>query len=444
MKSSASAPKLGLALSWLIALILAVLPFHAFLTTWIGSNTSHLDLLRIWKDLLLTAMIPFGFLLMWRNKPISNWFFGSWIVRLFIVYTLLEFVLGVWALSRHQVNGAALIYALIINLRFIAFFIVCTVVATSCDFLSRNWHKILLFPAAVVVFFGLAQRFILPYDFLKHFGYSPKTIPAYQTVDANVDYHRIQSTLRGANPLGAYLVLVIPAYFVTLNKRWILRTLILIASVGALFFSYSRSAWIGAAVSFSLIFVWSITNQCLRRQVIVAGLAVIVTLVAGLYIFRSSPTVQDTFFHTSSDSTSSVSSNAARTSAIENAFKDVLHQPLGRGPGTAGPASLRNNHSSRIAEDYYLQIGQEVGVLGMALFIVINILVGIELWKKRSQILPRVLLVSLAGLTFVNMVSHAWTDDTISYLWWGLAGIALSPVILKSRHKQDEQVHSQT
>jgi len=36
------------------------------------------------------------------------------------------------------------------------------------------------------------------------------------------------------------------------------------------------------------------------------------------------------------------------------------------------------------------------------------------------------LLASLIGLIFVNLVSHAWADDTLAYVWWGLAGIALS------------------
>jgi hypothetical protein len=438
MRPSAPAPKLALVLSWLIALILAALPFHAFFTTWVGSNTGHIDLLRIWKDILLFAMIPFGFWLMWRNEPTRKWFLSSWIVRLFIIYTLLEFVLAMWALSRHQVNGTALIYALIINLRFVAFFILCAVVAACCSFLNRNWHKILLYPSIAVVLFGLLQRVILPYDFLKHFGYSPKTIPAYQTVDANVNYHRIQSFLRGANPLGAYLVLVIPAYFATLKNRKTPQVTSLLVSGFVLFFSYSRSAWAGTAVSLGLLAMWSITNRRLRRQILVAGLVATLVFAAGLYVFRSSHTVQDTFFHTSSDSASSVSSNAARTSAMKNAAKDVLRQPLGRGPGTAGPASLRNNQPARIAENYFLQIGQEVGLLGMVLFIAMNILVGVELWKIRSDVLPQVLLASLVGLTLVNLVSHAWADDTISYLWWGLAGISLSPVILKTRHKNNE------
>jgi uncharacterized membrane protein YuzA (DUF378 family) len=54
--------------------------------------------------------------------------------------------------------------------------------------------------------------------------------------------------------------------------------------------------------------------------------------------------------------------------------------------------------------------------------------------------LAAALLAGLIGLTFVNMLSHAWADDTLSYLFWGLTGIALYPAILDvRRHKQDGQ-----
>jgi hypothetical protein len=48
------------------------------------------------------------------------------------------------------------------------------------------------------------------------------------------------------------------------------------------------------------------------------------------------------------------------------------------------------------------------------------------LWYRRSEILARFLLASLAGITFVNLLSHAWADDTLAYLWWGLAGLAIA------------------
>ena len=103
-----------------------------------------------------------------------------------------------------------------------------------------------------------------------------------------------------------------------------------------------------------------------------------------------------------------------------------MRRPLGAGTGTAGPASVYNDHPARIAENYYIQIGQEAGVIGLALFVAINLLVAGRLWHRRGQLLPDVLLASLIGISLVNLLSHAWTDDTISYVWWGLAGAALA------------------
>ena len=153
---------------------------------------------------------------------------------------------------------------------------------------------------------------------------------------------------------------------------------------------------------------------------------------------RNNQTAQYTLFHTSSTSTSPNSPNAVRASALQNAWRDTTHQPLGRGPGTAGPASQHNDHKARIAENYYLQIGQEVGVLGIAVFVAMNGLIARQLWYRRADMLARVLLASLAGISVINLVSHAWADDTLSLLWWGLAGVALAPVILKAKSREHE------
>ena len=420
--------KLARRLSWLIAAILVLLPFHAIFSTWAGSNFGHLDVWRVWKEILLLLALPFIAWYVMLSKPARTWLKRSPIVKLFAAYVLLHLLLGVWVLSQHKVNQTAFIYALIINLRFIGFFIFCAAVCIHSDFLLRHWRKILLVPAGVVVAFGLLQKFLLPYDFLRHFGYGPKTIPAYQTVDANLDYRRLQSTLRGANPLGAYLVLVVSA--ITLYV-WKSRTyfLFIVGGLILLFFSYSRSAELGLVIS--LVFLaWASGFIFPKRWWAMVGVGLVIFIAGLAFFLRSNSGIQDTILHTSNSSTSLRSSNAERLRAMENGAQDILRQPFGTGPGTAGPASFRNNHPPRIAENYFLQVGQEVGVIGMALFIAINILVARGLWQKRSDQLAQLLLASLIGLTFVNLLSHAWTDDTISYIWWGLAGVAIAPRLL--------------
>lgn len=121
MRPSTAVSKLAERLSWLVAAILVLLPFHAILTTWAGSNFGHLDLWRIWKEIVILIMMPPVFWLAWRTPGLKKWLIRSWIPRLFGIYILLYLVLGAWALTHNQVNATALIYAFIVNLRFIGF-----------------------------------------------------------------------------------------------------------------------------------------------------------------------------------------------------------------------------------------------------------------------------------------------------------------------------------
>jgi hypothetical protein len=430
--------KLAQKISWIVAAVLVFLPFHALFTTWLGSNFGRLDAWRIWKELVIVVLAVLAIWLAWTDKYIRKWLKTNWLPRLILIYTLLYIGTGIWALAVGNVNSSALIYSLLSNLRFLGFFMIALTAATKSEFLKRNWRKLLAIPAVIVVGFGLLQRFVLPYDFLQHFGYGPKTIPAYQTVDNKIDYRRIQSTLRGANPLGAYLVLAIPALFLALKKQKSVRWLVLGLSLIAIFYSYSRSAWLGLAVTTALLIYWSLHSQKLKQATILGVVIATLVIGGGVLVLRSSHVVQNTVFHTDTTSGSPDSSNEDRLAALEEGAQDVLHEPLGRGPGTAGPASFRNNHSPRIAENYFLQIGQEVGWLGIALFVAINFMVAKMLWQQKSDVLARLLLAALVGLNVVNMLSHAWADDTLGLMYFGLAGIALSPAILETKRTKHE------
>jgi O-antigen ligase len=413
-----------------VVFILVLLPFHEFLTTWIGSNFGHLDAWRVWKELLILLLTPPVAYIIYKTPKLRKWFRDDWVVRLVLVYALLAICLGVWSYKTGRVNKNALADGLITDLRFPIFFIITAVTAYNSKFLKKYWQAILLIPASLVVVFGITQLF-LPIDFLRHFGYGPKTIPAYETVDQNTRFHRIQSTLRGANPLGAYLIVVIPACFIGLKKYKWLKLALALASIVALFFTYSRSAYVGVFLSLIVLYYLVWLNHKWRKQFMIAcsGLAIVFVLL--IVAFRYNSVAQDVLFHTSKSSKSSTSSNAQHLTALKLGLHDVLHQPFGEGPGTAGPASVHNNHPPRIAENYYVQVAQEMGLLGVAIFVAINIMVGLRLWQRQKDPLASLLLASLIGISLVNLVSHAWADDTLSLLWWGMAGIALTPAIIK-------------
>lgn len=415
--------------AWVYLAILGLLPLHAFLSTWAGSSFGHIDAWRIWKEVVIVLTIPAVGYIVARDKMLRLVLLHQWLFRLMYAYIALYIGSGIMALLQGNVNAAALTYALFANLRFLGFFMLVLIVARYSTVLQRYVVRVVVGVSAFVAAFGLAQKMVLPYDFLKHFGYSQKTIPAYQTVDNKLSYIRIQSTLRGSNPLGAYLVLIlsmISVYIRALHgkQRLVLGLLGSVALI-SLFFSYSRSAYVGVAVALALIAV-IVSRGRWRNILVIAAVGLLILGGGGVYVFRHNKTVENTLFHTDSTSTSATSSNAGRASAIKQALSDVVHEPVGRGPGTAGPESTRNRYPARIAENYYLQIGQEVGWLGMVLFILIIMLVGYELWQVRQSPLGLALFVSLVALTLINMASHAWSDDTLGLLWWGLAGVVLA------------------
>jgi O-antigen ligase len=429
-------------LSYTIATVLVLLPFHAVFTTWLGSNFGHLDAWRIWKELVIVAMLPFALYLCWVTPSLRQWFKRDWLLRLCLAYAVWLVGLGFWAIYRHRVNGPALIYGLLSDLRFLGFMLIIMPVAALYDFLRRRWLQLLVGPAVIVIIFGLLQRYVLSYDFLRHVGYGPKTIPAYQTVDQKIEYRRIQSTLRGANPLGAYLMVVLTAVVSRWrNKR--VHTLvigILLAGTITLFFTYSRAAWLALIISAALVLWAQYPNMLSRRRLAAATVVVLLLGSGGLLLTRHNRTLQNTFFHTDNTSASPQSTNATHLSALKIATIQFIDEPFGRGPGTAGPASFRNNHPPRIAESYFLQIGQEAGWIGLFLFVAINVLIVWRLWQRRVGLLPQVLLATWLGLTLINLVSHAWADDTLGLLFFGLAGIALAPVTIDKKRKHNGQV----
>jgi hypothetical protein len=412
-----------------LASIVLLVPFHAVLTTWAGSNFGHLDLFRIWKELLC---VPIGLVCvarLWQKPSLRRKVCGSPIFWLALIYSLFTVATGLMALKAGTVNSNALVYSLLINPRLAVFLVLSWIIALDNPWLPKHWRELLLGPALLVVSFGILQRLVLPKDILRHLGYGANTIPAVQTIDQQVDFRRIQSTLRGANPLGAYLVLIITALVGVVIRKKQQRefgAFLVTAAVAVLIITYSRSAYLGAVVSVAFL-VWQLVPHALwRRRLLVAGCVSALALSIGVVLLRNNDMVQNTVFHTSEASRSAESSNASRANALKQGVREVVAQPFGRGPGTAGPASFRNNHPPRIAENYYIQLAQEVGIIGLGLFMAMNIVVGAELWRRRADLLPLALLASLIGLTCVNLISHAWTDDTLSVLWWSLAGIALA------------------
>jgi hypothetical protein len=433
--------KLTRVLSLGIAIVLVLLPFHAFLTVWLAGGIGHYALLRLWKELLLFAVGLVTVVLFIRDTALIKLVRQQQIIRLIAIYLVLQLFLGFTSLAHHQVSGKALAYGLLDDCRFLVFFGLCMVVTVRDNWLRDHWRQLILVPAAVVVLFGLLQVSVLPHDFLQHFGYNAQTIPATETVNSNVHYLRATSTLRGANPFGAYLVLIIAILAVecigsSRTRDRLLYGLGGLLSLVALYATYSRGAWIGTALALLCIVLVALPRHR-RKQLLLWGVPSAIVIVAfGLWVFGSNARFKNIVFHTSPH-TVATTSDENHDSALKDGIHDVVYDPLGRGPGTAGPASLYNHdRPARIPENYFVQIGQEVGWLGLVLFVAICVLVGTLLLRARPNVLAVSLCASLIGLSFVGLVSQVWTDDTLCYVWWGLAGLALAPQLITKKAKR--------
>jgi len=417
--------------NYLIFTVLALVPFHALLTIWASSLVGHYTLLRLWDDGLL--LVLFGIACWWlvREAALRHWFFRSLLVRLILAYAGLTLLMAAVSYAKHDVTPKALGYGLLVNLRFLAWFLGVLLAAQRSPLLKRYWPRLVIIPAAIVVVFAVLQYTVLPHDWLAHVGYNAATtIAPIETINHNAHYIRVQSTLRGANPLGAYLVVVLSTLGVLIlrGQRRVLCAGLAAVSLAALYASGSRSAWLGTLLSLATIGWLQLRSRRARFIFAAAGVGLALLAAGAFLVLKNNAGLENAVLHTQNHSASAVSSNQAHANALQSGVEDTLHQPFGDGPGTAGPASEYNgDHAPRIAENYYLQVAEEVGWLGLAVFISILGLVGMELYQQvaRSR-LALVLFGSLIGLAFVNFLSHAWADDSLAYLWWGLAGVALS------------------
>ncbi len=433
-------PKLNLisTITALCALIIVLMPFHAFLTVWASSIFGHYTLLRLWKEAILLIIFAVVAYLMIRKRQFSAKTLNQKLVWLIVCYALVNILSGLWAFRNDNVSLKSLGYGLIINLRFLAFFLVAWYISLYSTWLKQNWLRLVLWPAVIVASFAVIQELFLPSRFLEYFGYSKYTIIPFQYVDNNPLFMRVQSTLRGANPLGTYLLVIISIAIATLpigrdirqvfkNK---LNLAVIALSLPALYFTYSRSATLGVVVSVVIILFISLKSAVAKRNALIVASGLMLTIGVIGFSLRNNTQLQNIVFHTQSQSPNETNSNEQRASSLIAGINDLVESPLGTGVGTAGPASVYNT-DGRISENYYIQIGQETGWVGLGIFLGINGIVGLILFKNRRDTLSLALFASFMGLIVVNSLSHAWADDTLAYLWWGLAGIAIAQRVVR-------------
>lgn len=412
----------------IIAVIFGGIILHAPLSVGLGVLFPEYDLLiKSWKEIIMLSLIPIALIIVSKRRLWAQ-LASDWIFRIISIYTLLHLLL-----TTVFYKSAALAAAgLAIDLRYILYFGLVYVLILIWPGYRHLLLKIGLIGAAIVVGFATLQLF-LPADSLKYIGYSNETISPYLTVDKNPDYIRVNSTLRGPNPLGAYAGIVLSIIVAALVRRKFSRQLnavtigvglLTLCSLIALWISYSRSAVVAAMISVGLVFASTIARQLPRKVWIGVSIATC-ALVGGLIASQNSTFVSNVLLHENPVGGSEVSSNDGHVESLAMGTTRMLQQPFGAGIGSTGSASLQGS-SPTIIENQYLFIAHESGWLGVLLFSGLFILTMIRLWKARRDWLSLGVFASGVGMALIGLLLPVWADDTVAIIWWGLAAIALS------------------
>lgn len=348
------------------------------------------------------------------------------------------------------------------------------------EWFLRVAQKWILIIGVIVAAFGILS-FILPTSFFVLLGYSPihslyfsdGPLAAFQMI-GDTDLHRIQSVMSGPNQLGLWLLLPWSVLLAKIGQgrgvdqrhemcprnemgprhemcqRHISMGIAIALVLGiALLLTFSRSAWIAAFVITVIASLRWIPAR-LRTEALLTMLGSV--CVVGLILVFLFP---DVFFRLGS-------SRGHFDRPIEGMQQMIAH-PLGQGLASAGPASHRSHDACvmlrpqddpswaknipklcvfvgdmqvqpkdracscpLLPENWYVQIGVELGILGFALFIVI---IGM-LWKRlsvigRSQDLFLATRFAFIAISIASLFLHAWEDSAIAYSLWLLVGVAL-------------------
>lgn len=420
--------------AYYFALALSVyMPLHIFLSQWLSTYTGGLEVWKAAKDVILVlAVFPLLFLAFKQGAFKSTFFkrfiiLGAAYVAIYMLFLLFD-------------RNADLISAItgsVYNTRILGYLLLGYVVANSklgAQY-ARTVLKVTLVMALIVATFGVLQYF-LPKDFLTHFGYSlERGVKAMFFIDDKPDFPRVMSTLRDPNSLGAYLALpiVYSTYFLfikrgkqewkVLSDKWL--RILLVASALCLIATFSRSGAITVFVSVATLLLVSIRNKrAVTKKYAPLALVGIVLIGSLLFAFRNTYVYKNVVIH-SDESSAQLDPNELRVALNKDAVYRIKNNPFGEGPGTAGVVSINNPEGVKLTENYYLQIAEEVGVVGLAMFICIFALFLLRLCAVRSNFGIIIFSVGV-GIAVFSLLNHAWINEALALQWWLLSGLAVA------------------
>lgn len=431
-----------------LLVLVALLPFHAVFVTvgtriLSGVGQAPLPVLALWKEVLLLIILLFSALsIAFAFRKLRKIDVYDMLIIAFVFLSIvIEYAQGGSIVSRSFVYGVR--YDII---PLIAFFLLRRIAFEDWFFDTCLW--ILRITGIIVAAYGIVS-FFFPQSFFDLLGYSDlhslyipnSPIAAFQYIES-FDLRRIQATMSGPNQLGLWLLLPLSVYLRDPLKRAWPSILLLLVAIAL---TFSRSAWIATFVLLLVALSMQTSGALRRKMFLLLGGTL---CIAGLAVFFAYPEV--------------VVRQASSFDHIRRPFEaisEMIAHPFGKGLGTAGPASNRTSdacvfleegadaswaepHSSLcvftgdvqvqpetpcncpfLPENWYLQIGVELGIAGFLLFLAlcIGILWSLFSLRDRHSIVFSLFLAFL-GISIGGLFLHSWEDSAIAYTLWALIG----------------------
>jgi hypothetical protein len=261
-----------------------------------------------------------------------------------------------------------------------------------------------------------------------YFPLGMNSVEMKQTVAGHL-FTRVGSVFFSPLTFGFYLVLVLGVGIAAASRG---RTrplhLAIALAAGALLATITRSAILSGAIVLILGLLpdntlrsnWQRSRKVRFAMVALVGLIALAPLV-----------VTTGVSHRSSAALSGGADATDHVSSTTRGLQSLVAHPLGLGIGTAPGVGNRFNVSGQLtAEDAYLQVGDELGVAELVLFVALLFLVVRRLGRAQtadddSAPLARGLRLAALALVVGGFFLHVWLDFSLAISLWGGAGLAI-------------------
>lgn len=433
-------------MKYLLMAFAFLLPLHALLVTTLkckfGINT---DILRFWKEFVVIwlgigAFFSVGKRYKWN---FSKFFENNYIAGLTVTFAIVSFIYIFFPYFNPGLHS-------FLGYKYDVFFLFCLLIWYSLVSV-RNYFDDILYAifASIALILCIFLPWYLFFDIsavTSLFWYSSEVSTYYAnsciSFSQNVEWqHRFQWTFWWPIRFSVFLIVWLFIYIgFILDKKLGKQKNIFLVSIPSLFvflsvfFSYSKTSMLWFVVGIFLFFV--ITRKYIYGKDLNENQARIVKFFPLVLIFTALALVfvkRDLFLH--------IWAMVNRLDNLERAIGTFLYNPIGRGLGTAGPATQLNSESIEgftikwsinseavhkfLPENWYVQVMVEMSYIGIALFLWILFVIFYSLFmimKKKKDFLSVWIFVSFLTLCFMANFTHAFEETATSYLLFLIIG----------------------